>query len=446
MNINFIPDLIDSKTFCNGEQMHNMAKDLWPINRSITGNGVRETLAYLQKEIPILKIASVASNSIAFDWIVPREWNISEAYIEDNDGKRILDFSKNNLHIVGYSTPVDLWLTLDELDEHLHSLPDQPNAIPYVTSYYNEAWGFCLTHNQRIGLRDVKYHVVIKSELTDGELNYGEIVLKGSEEKEILLSTYVCHPSMGNNEISGPVVTSFLAKWLMGIKNRRYTYRILFLPETIGSIVYINKHLDHLKNNVIAGYVITCIGDNNSYSYLPSRNGNTLSDEVAKYVLSSIDANYKKYSWLDRGSDERQYCSPGVDLPIASIMRTKYGEYPEYHTSLDNLQFISSDGLYGGYLAIQKSLEIIESNCYPSINVLCEPQLGKRGLYPSLSIKKSNQALRNMMNLISYSDGKKSLLEISLIIDVPFWDLLPMVNKLVSNGLIKKNLEFANEN
>ena len=430
-----------SNEISNGDKMHKMAKVLWPIARSLTGDGVRETLAFIKQEISELNIESVPSGTTAFDWTVPKEWNITDAYIEDNYGNKVVDFSKNNLHVVGYSIPVDTWLTREELDKYLHSLPKQKNAIPYVTSYYQEQWGFCLTHKQRSKLPAGKYHAVIKSTLRDGELNYGEIILKGAEDKEILLSTYICHPSMGNNELSGPVVTTFLVKWLMSLKNRRFTYRIIFVPETIGSIVYLSKHIEHLKKNIIAGYVVTCIGDNNCYSYLPSRNGNTLSDIIAQHVLSHIEPEYKQYTWLDRGSDERQYCAPGVDLPIASIMRSKYGEYPEYHTSLDDLKFITSEGLNGGFLALKKSIKILEFNCYPKMIVICEPQLGKRGLYPNLSTKGQKTGVRAMMNLISYSDGEKSLLDISVIINIPFWELLPMVDDLVSHGLMEKHKE-----
>ena len=426
----------------NGKKMYQLAEKLWPITRSLTGKGVRETLGYIKQEIPELKIESVYTGTKAFDWTIPKEWNITEAYIEDETGNKVVDFLENNLHVVGYSIPVDVWLTLDELEEHLHSIPNQISAIPYVTSYYKEQWGFCIAHEDRQKLKPGKYHAVIKSTLFDGELNYGEIILKGTEEKEILLSTYICHPSMGNNELSGPVVTTFLVKWLKKIKKRKFTYRIIFVPETIGSILYLSKHIKHLKKNVIAGYQVTCVGDNDCYSYLPSRNEKTISDVVAKHVLFHFDANYKKYTWLDRGSDERQYCAPGVDLPIATIMRSKYGEYSEYHTSLDNLNFISADGLNGGYHALKKSLEILELNFYPKITVLCEPQLSRRGLYTVLGTKGKNsgERVRLMMHLISYSDGTKSMLDISIILKTPFWELLPMVDDLVSNGLIEKHM------
>ena len=419
-----------------GKTLHLWVKDLFPICRSITGPGVRETLKYIQNTLPELKIYSVPSGTQAFDWTVPDEWTIHDAFIADEAGEKIVDFQEHNLHVVGCSEPVDKWLTLDELAQHLYSLPDQPDAIPYVTSYYEKRWGFCLTHNQRKTLKSGNYHAVINTDLKPGVLNYGELVLPGKTDQEAFLSTYICHPSMANNELSGPVVTMALAQWLATLDNRRYTYRIVFIPETIGSIVYLSKHLDHLKKHVIAGFNITCIGDDRIYSYLPSRDGNTLSDMAALHVLKHIDPEFKHYTWLDRGSDERQYCAPGVDLPIATIMRSKYGEYPEYHTSLDDLSLVTSSGLEGGYTALRKAIEIIERNVFPKTTVLGEPQLGKRGLYPKLSTKTSGEQIRAMMNLISYCDGNKSLLEVADLINEPFMELVPLVEKLVDNGLL----------
>jgi len=400
---------------------------------------VRKTLKYIQDILPELKIYSVSSGAQAFDWTVPNEWIIHDAFIADESGKRIVDYQKHNLHILGYSEPVDKWLTLDKLDSHLFSLPDQPNGIPYVTSYYERRWGFCLTHNQRKTLQPGNYHVVINSDLKPGIMNYGELILPGDSVKEVFLSTYICHPSMANNELSGPVVTTALARWLSSLERRRYTYRIVFIPETIGSIVYLSRNLDHLKQHVIAGFNITCIGDDRCYSYLPSRDGNTFSDRAALHVLMHIDPEFNRYTWLDRGSDERQYCAPGIDLPIATIMRSKYGEYPEYHTSLDDLSLVTSSGLEGGFTALKKTLEIIEKNVCPKTTVLGEPQLGKRGLYPKLSTKTSGEQVRAMMNLISYCDGQNSLLEIAELIEEPFWELAPIVEKLVDNGLLSVN-------
>lgn len=417
-------------------RMHNLCKELFPINRSITGLGVRETLSVLQRELPNLEVFSVKSGTKVFDWDVPNEWNVSEAYVENEGGERIIDFKINNLHLVGYSTPIDKWISLDELDEHLYSLPEQPDAIPYITSYYKERWGFCIAHNKRKQLAEDRYHVVINSELKPGVLNYAQLIIPGKTNEEVFISTYVCHPSMANNELSGPVVTTELAKFIQGKNDRYYTYRIVFIPETIGSITYLSLNLDLLKKNVIAGFNVSCIGDNRCYSFLPSRNGHTISDRAAIAALNKIDKGFKKYTWLDRGSDERQYCAPGIDLPVATIMRSKYGEYPEYHTSLDDLTLVTPEGLEGGLNALKLVVDIIENNHFMKVNVLCEPQLGKRGLYPTLSTKKSGQEVRAMMNLISYCDGSLDLLSISELISEDFFELLKIVNQLVDANLI----------
>jgi len=421
-----------------GIELHNLAKKFWKINRSITGEGVRLTLEIIRKYYLLdLIVHSVPSGTKVFDWTVPMEWHVDEAYIIAPDGSKICDFSLNNLHLVGYSIPFCGKIKLDDLKNHLYSLPEQPNAIPYVTSYYKENWGFCITQNQKESLAEGEYEVVIKSKIFSGNLNYGEIILPGKSNKEVFLSTYICHPSMANNEISGPVILTYLAKWLKDLPDKNYTYRIVFVPETIGSITYISKNLKSLKKNVFAGFNISCVGDDRSYSYLPSRDGKTISDEVAKHVLKWIDPNYKKYNWCDRGSDERQYCAPGIDLPIASILRTKYGMYPEYHTSLDNLEeVVTPIGLNGGYLALKKSLEIIEKNKIYKTNILCEPQLSKRALYPSISIKNKNLETRRLLDIISYCDGKHSLLDIAEKIDVPAWDLYEQVDKLIQHDLI----------
>ena len=416
--------------------LHSWAKDLFPICRSITGPGVRETLKYIQNILPELKIHSVPSGTQAFDWTVPNEWTINDAFIADESSQRIVDFQKHNLHVLGYSESVDKWLTLDELEPHLYSLSDQPNAIPYITSYYERRWGFCLTHNQRKTLKPGSYHAVVDSDLKPGVLNYGELILPGENEQEIFLSTYICHPSMANNELSGPLVTMALVQWLSTLAKRRYTYRIVFIPETIGSIVYLSKHLDHLKKHVIAGFNISCIGDDRVYSYLPSRDGNTLSDMAALHVLKHINPEFKRYTWLDRGSDERQYCAPGVDLPIASIMRSKYGEYPEYHTSLDDLNLVTPSGLEGGFKALKKTLDVIEKNDFPKSTVLGEPQLGKRGLYPTLSTKTVKEEFLLLKQFMSFCDGQKCIIEIAELLDEPFWRLWPIVEKLVDNGLL----------
>jgi aminopeptidase-like protein len=426
-----------SQTVDGGAQMHAWVRDLFPIARSLTGPGVGETLAYLRNLLPDLRVHVVPSGQRVFDWTVPDEWTIRDGYLADERGDRIIDFRRNNLHVVGYSEPVDRVLTLDELQPYLHSLAAQPDAVPYITSYYERRWGFCLSENQRQALRPGTYRAVIDSDLAPGVLTYGELILPGRSPREVFLSTYICHPSMANNELSGPVVATALARWLTALGDRKYTYRIVFIPETIGAIVYLAKNLDHLKQNVIAGFQITCVGDDRCYSYLPSRDGATLSDRAALHVLRHLAPDFKRYTYLDRGSDDRQYCSPGVDLPIATIMRSKYGEYPEYHTSLDNLDLVTPHGLEGGFTALRRAIEAIENDCYPAVTVLGEPQLGKRGLGPTLSTKVSGESVRALMDLIAYADGTRSLLEIADIIGVPMWDLMPVYRRLSARGLLR---------
>ncbi len=422
-----------------GNDIHKFASQLWPLNRSLTGEGLRETLKQISKHLPNLSIKSVKSGTKVFDWIVPPEWYVSEAYIIDPNGKKICDFTTNNLHLVGYSMPLNKKISLKELQKHLHSVPENRDAIPYVTSYYEKRWGFCLSQNQRESLKEGEYNVVINSKIFSGKLNYGELILPGKVDKEIFISTYICHPSMANNELSGPTVTTYLAKWLKELPNRYYTYRIIFIPETIGSITYLSSNLKHLKNKVIAGFNVSCVGDERSYSYLPSRNGNTISDKVAKHVLKWIAPNYKRYSWLERGSDERQYCAPGIDLPIASILRTKYGEYPEYHTSLDDLKnVVTPKGLNGGYWALRKALELLDKNKNYKNNILCEPQLVKRGFYPKVSSKKSQDDLKVIKNFLSFCDGEHTLLDIAEKINLPAWELYEFVEKLVSQKVISE--------
>ena len=420
-----------------GTDIYSLCEKLFHINRSITGDGLRETLTIIKRELPRLKIHEIPSGTKCFDWTIPKEWNLREAYILDPEGNKIVDFKENNLHVVGYSVSIDKSLSLSELNRHLYSLAKFPDAIPYITSYYGETWGFCLPHSQREQLKDGKYKVYIDSNLKDGSLTYAELLIKGKCEQEIFLSTYICHPSMANDNLSGPSLITYLAKYIQKIKNRRYSYRIIFIPETIGSIMYLSKNIEHLKKYVVAGFNVTCVGDNNNYSYLPSRKGKTLADKVALHVLKHLVHNIKEYSFLDRGSDERQYNYPGVDLPVCSVMRTKYGEFDEYHTSLDNLAYISPDGLNGSYEVYRKIIESIENNYTYMLNELCEPQLGKRGLYPTVSTKKTHAIVNNMMNFLVYCDGKLDLVEIAEKVKTPIWDLYDIANGLISNKLIK---------
>ena len=421
-----------------GKEIYKFAKELWPINRSITGEGVRETLKKISIHLPRLSIKSVPSGTEVFDWIVPNEWNVKEAYIITPNGEKICDFSLNNLHLVGYSVPFKGNISLEELKKHLYTIPDQPNAIPYITSYYKERWGFCLSQEQFDILENGTYKILIDTTLSKGELNYGELLIKGKSDKEIFLSTYICHPSMANNELSGIAVVTFLSKWLQEIDDINYSYRIIFIPETIGSITYLSQNYKEMKNKIFAGFNVSCVGDDRAYSFLPSRDGKTISDLISRHVLRWIDPNFIEYNWFDRRSDERQYCAPGIDLPIASISRTKCGSYPEYHTSLDDLEnVVTPQGLNGGYTALQHAIKGIENNKKYKVNVLCEPQMGKRGLYPTLSTKKGKEEVKLMMNFISLCDGKSSLLDIAEELNVAIWDLYDLANKLENYKLIR---------
>jgi len=273
-----------------GLEIYEFAKELWPINRSITGEGVRKTLELIKQHLPDLEIKSIPSGTQVFDWIVPKEWHATEAYIVTPSGKKICDFKDNNLHLLGYSTSFDGRISLEELKEHLYTLPEQPEAIPYITSYYKERWGFCLSQDEYDQLEGGEYRVKIEAKDFDGVLNYAELILPGESQEEVFLSTYICHPSMANNELSGPTVVTYLTKWLSKLSNRYYTYRIVFIPETIGSITYLSLNYKEMREKTIAGFNVSCVGDDRAYSYLPSRNGNTLSDNVAKHILSHIDS------------------------------------------------------------------------------------------------------------------------------------------------------------
>lgn len=418
--------------------MYSLVKELFPICRSITGDGVRKTLRIIQREIPELKIFEVPTGTKVFDWIVPKEWNIKGGYIETLEGKKVIDFADTNLHVMGYSLPIDKIVSREELLEMCYTIPEQPDYIPYVTSYYKERSGFCLSEKQKQALTEDTYHVVIDSTLENGSLTYGELLIPGNSKDEIFLSTYVCHPSMANNELSGPAVAVGLAKYILANKDRRYSYRIIFIPETIGSITYLSKNLDYMQKHVIAGYNISCVGDDRTYSYVESPYADTLADRVAQNVLNFHYPEYKRYSFLHRGSDERQYCSPLVHLPLCAICRSKYEEYPEYHTSADNLNLVSPNGLYGAFEVYRKCIDLLESNYMYIVTTPCEPQLGKRGLYPTLSRRGSINETRSMTAFIAYADGKHDLVDISNRINVPIDRLLPIIKKLLDNGLIRK--------
>lgn len=393
--------------------MLELARTLWPMNRSLSGSGVRQTLTTISKVVPGLSIGSFTSGTKAFDWTIPKEWAVTEAYIVTPDGERICDYNDNNLHLVGYSRPFEGVLELSDLQVYLYSLESQPDAIPYVTSYYKDTWGFCLPHNQRLGLAEGKYQVVVRTTLFNGSLNYGEMYLPGNTDREILLSTYVCHPSMANNELSGPVLAVELAKWLETL-DRHYSYRILFLPETIGAIAYMSHNLERMKERILAGFVLTCVGDNRAYSFLPSRSGNSVADKTALSALGRLGLDFDRYSWLDRGSDERQFGSPGADLPVCSVMRSKYGTYLEYHTSLDTIgEVLTEEGMCGSLTVHKEMISQLEATRYPRCLTVGEPQLGVRGLYSNVSIKTSFGNNAGVVDFLSYADGTLSLQEIA---------------------------------
>lgn len=397
------------------EELEKYFDRLWPICRSITGDGLRESLSILGEIIP-LEIIEYPSGTKAFDWEVPREWNIREAYIETPDGKRVADFSENNLHVINYSIPVDKEVDYAELQDHVRTLPDQPDAIPYVTSYYSEKWGFCLSQNVFDSLtQEGKYRVKIDSTLEPGSMSVGHCVLKGETEEEVLISTYVCHPSMANNELSGPLAAAFLYKKLAALSKRKYTYRFVFAPETIGVIAYLSQFGETMKENMRAGFVATCCGDAGPFTYKRSKDPNNLADRAAEHLLRTASLPHSVINFAVGGSDERQYCSPGFNMPVGSLMRTMYQRYPEYHTSLDNKEFISFDALgetIETYFDICRILEI--NSLYFNKVQHCEPQLGKRGLYPdSLNPDDARTELHNLLHLLSYADGKMDLIEIA---------------------------------
>lgn len=395
-----------------GEEILRFAKEIYPINRSLTGEGVRETLRRVKEVLPNLQLHEVSSGTQAFDWVVPPEWEISEAYLENPSGERIVDFAHHNLHVVGYSIPVDITLSLEELQQHLHSIPEKPDAIPYVTSYYADRWGFCMTHRMRAALTNGNYRAVIRSRKFQGVMNYADLVIPGRSSREVLLSTYICHPSMANNEVSGPAVMTFLGRWLQQ-QPRNYTYRLVFAPETIGAIHYISRHLNHLKSRVLAGFNVSCVGDDRNYSFVPSRKGNTLADRVARHILPQLSDSFVEHSFLERQSDERQYGSALVDLPYVALSRTKYGCYDEYHTSLDDFSVVTASGLQGGFKMISSCIDAIETNRKLIATTPCEPQLGRRGLYPTLGGGKVSASVDALLNVLTYCDGTDDLLAVA---------------------------------
>ena len=415
--------------------MHSLAQRVWDFPRSITGNGVRDTLKVFSECLPNLQIHEVASGTEVLDWVVPLEWNLTRAYLVGPTGERIVDSADSNVHVVSYSEPIDLELDLESLQNHLHSDFDHTDAIPYVTSYYNRTWGFCLTQNQRDTLVPGTYRAVIDSSLEPGFLTYGEWVLPGKSASEVFISTYVCHPSLANNELSGPVVAVALAQWLMSLPSRKYTYRFVFVPETIGPITYLSRNLEQLQASVVAGFNLTCIGDEGDYSYLASRDGNTPIDRIAQRVIAAAPQPVT-YSFMDRGSDERQYCAPGVDLPLISLMRTRYGHFEEYHTSSDDLEFVTPAGLQGGFELVRDCVAELEASEYLRTPIKGEPQLAKRGLYHTMHARTVADEVLLRTHILAYSDGLHSTQDIAALTGRPLTEISLLATELVEHGLV----------
>ena len=430
---------------------------LWPLLRSLTGAGARATHDILGELAPLKRI-EIPSGTQVFDWTVPKEWIVREAYVRAPDGRRILDVADNNLRLVNYSIPFRGRLSRRELDAHLHSRPDLPDAIPYVTSYYEPRWGFCLSERERRALPDGNYDVVVDTDLVDGALTVSEAVLEGSSQDEVLISSYTCHPSLANNELSGPLAAAFLYRRLAAWPRRRFSYRFVFAPETIGAIAYLSLRGDHLRRHLAAGYVVTCVGLDTHFTYKRSRRGDSLADSAAIAALNEIGADFRLRDFSPTGSDERQYCSPGFDLAVGSLMRGAYGDYPEYHTSLDNKALIS-------FRALQESIAAYESICrtlestgarsaaagqevrgrqhdrtatFENLFPYGEPQLGRRGLYPTIGAADQKRSVEALMWVLNLSDGRHDLLSIAERSGLPVEQLWSAALAAEAKGVLRR--------
>ena len=419
-----------------GKEMYDLAVRLFPICRSITGDGFRQSLGIIREHVPEMQVFEVPSGTEVFDWTVPKEWNIRGGWIRRKDGETVIDFRDSNLYVLGYSVPIHQMVSREELLEHVYTQPEQPDWIPYVTSYYKERWGFCMSERQKQQLTDPEYEVCIDSTLVDGSLTYGELIVPGETDEEVFFSTYLCHPSMANNELSGPCLMTALIKYVQSLPKRRYTYRFIIVPETIGSITYLSRHLTEMQQHVKAGFVLSCVGDDRTYSMVSTKYEDTLADRVLENVLHFHYPDYIRYSFMKRASDERQYGSAGVGLPVCAFCRSKYHEYPEYHTSADDLSLISPAGLQGSYDVMVKVINALEYNRHYQMTCPCEPQLGKRGLYPTISQKGTYAAFRAMQHFTAYADGRNDLIAISEIIGTPVDQLIPIVGKLMEHHLV----------
>lgn len=421
-----------------GEEAYNLAVELWPLNRSLNTEGTSQTIKkLLQGFNKHSRIYKIKSGKKVADWIIPKRWNVTKAYIETLKGEKLIDWEDNNLHLISYSIGINKIVSKKELFENLYFDRTKPESIPYKTSYYARKWGFCIAANDLNKFIDDSYRVVIESNFTNHPMEIGELYFKGRSTKEIVFSTYVCHPSMANNELSGPVVLHAIAKYLSTL-NSFYSYRILFLPETIGAIAFLSKNLKKLKQRVIAGFVVTCVGDSKEWSFIESRSGVTLADKIAKRVLSQSQIDYKEYSFLERGSDERQYCSPGVDLPFASITRSKYGTFPEYHSSADNLNFISPEGLGSSIELYIKMIDEFESNQIYKSHFIGEPMYSKYLLRNSIGAGLLSDDEKKISDIVALSDGSSDTTEIANKLNLKKEYLQEQCNKLVNLGILRK--------
>ena len=423
-----------------GSEMYRMISDLYPICRSITGNGVRETLQYISKIVP-LDTHEISSGTKVFDWSVPQEWNIKDAYVKDSKGNKVIDYQKSNLHVLNYSIPVQKKVSLEELKEHLFTVPEHPDWIPYRTSYYNETWGFCISHKQYSQLKDEEYEVVIDSSLKDGHLTFGEYFIKGQHSNEVLISTHICHPSLCNDNLSGIALASFLAEHLSQV-DLRYSYRFLFIPGTIGSITWLSlneKNVSKIKH----GLVVACVGDSGKFTYKKTRQENAVIDKVVINLLKNSGEDFKVIDFFPYGYDERQYCSPGFNLPVGCLMRTPHGKYPEYHTSADNLEFVEAKSLAASFKMCLTIINVLEKNKkYINQYPKCEPQMGRRGLYQHIGghpdSKKFQLAMLWVLNL---SDGHHSLVDIADRSSLEFDLISEATEILITKDLLKKSIE-----
>jgi aminopeptidase-like protein len=423
-----------------GEEMYRLVTELFPICRSITGKGVRETLALVQKHVPV-DLHQVPSGTRVFDWIVPKEWNIREAWVKDPAGKKIIDFRNSNLHVLNYSAPVHATLSLEDLKQHLYSLPEHADWIPYRTSYYNENWGFCLPHNQLLALSEGEYEVSIDSSLEDGHLTYGECYLQGETEAEVLISAHICHPSLANDNLSGIAIAVFLANHLSKL-SLRYSYRFLFIPGTIGSITWLSLN-ESKVSRIKHGLVFTCLGDSGKFTYKKSRRGDAEIDRAVTEVLKKSGEVFEIRQFSPYGYDERQFCSPGFNLPVGCFMRTPHGQFPEYHTSADNLNLVQPQQLSASLSKCVAILHILEHNRrYLNQNPKCEPQLGKRGIYSQIG-GQADGKLRElaMLWVLNLSDGSNSLLDIAEKSDLGFPLIQNAACTLQEHGLLSELLE-----